>query len=109
MHPLLKRILLRGTFVIVATIGVALGLRRALEIFLNANEATKITPGDNFGLQGPIVFGLAGFLMYAVMEWISYARDKARAARKNATLLSGEISKLSLAADTVDYAEQSKI
>ncbi len=109
MHPLLKRILLRGTFVIAATIGVALGLRRALEMFLNSNEATKITPGESFGLQGPIVFGLAGFLMYAVMEWISYARDKARAAKKSATLMTGEIPKINLAADTVDYAEQSKI
>src|SRR5437588_12294901 len=81
MHPLLKRMVVRGSFVALATVAVALLCRRALLVFISSDPNISITPGDGFNLQGPIVFGVFGFCLLAVMEWASFVQERAKAAK----------------------------
>ena len=77
MHPLLKRILIRGTFVAVATTGVALLLQSALVKYVNSQPNTTIE-GPTYNITGAVTFGILGLLTLALLEWIAYAREKTK-------------------------------
>ena len=73
MHPLLKRLLVRGPFVFIATAGVGLLLGYMFDIYLS-DDHVKIQRGD--GWSGPLTFGVIGFAVYAALEWLAYARER---------------------------------
>ena len=73
MHPLLKRLLVRGPFVFAATAGVGLLLGYAVERLLS-NDQVQIQRGDDW--SGPLTFGAIGLVVYAVLEWLAYARER---------------------------------
>ena len=75
MHPLLKRILIRGTLVAVATTGIALFLQWGLVSYVNAQPGTKIV-GPIFNVPGALIFGLLGLVTLAILEWVAYARER---------------------------------
>lgn len=75
MHPLLKRILIRGTIVGIATMAVAMGLRWAFISFVNSQPGTKIE-GPTYNVGGALTFGTLGFAILAILEWIAYARER---------------------------------
>jgi hypothetical protein len=110
MHPLIRRILIRGTFVGVGTVAVALGLRRMLETYLNSDpQHFSINPADDFGLQGPIVFGMIGFFLLAIMEWISYGRDRAKQFKQQESVVVKQGQARIFNPDAVDHVESAKI
>jgi len=76
MNPLFRRILIRGTLVAAATVGVALLFRQLLESMLMSNAPKGETPSAAFGLQGPIVWGLFGFVLVALLEWLSDRKER---------------------------------
>ncbi len=73
MHPLLKRLLVRGSFVFIATAGVGLLLRYAVERLLS-DDQVQIQGGDDW--TGPLKFGAIGFVVYAALEWLAHARER---------------------------------
>lgn len=80
MHPLLRRLLIRGPFIFLAVAGLA---------WLMGYLAESYFEGLQRGSTGSILwsvtqFGLIGFVIYAVLEWISFAREKSTKAKVDA-------------------------
>ena len=75
MHPLLKRILIRGTLVAVATTGLALFLQWALVSYVNSQPGTKIE-GPTYNVAGALTFGAFGLVTLAILEWVAYVRER---------------------------------
>ncbi|MFL5327356.1 MAG: hypothetical protein ACJ8C4_00440 [Gemmataceae bacterium] len=78
MPALLKRILMRGSFVALATMAIALALRWVLESYLESDGAIIISGDRGWALEGPLMFAAFGFLLTALLEWVSDRRDRAK-------------------------------
>lgn len=72
MHPLLRRILIRGPFIFLAVAGLAWLMGYLAETYFQGLERGSTLST----LWSVSQFGLIGLAVYAVLEWISYAREK---------------------------------
>ena len=73
MHPLVKRLLTRGPFMFLATAGIGWLLIKLMH-WMVTTENSGIEGGDAY--SGPIQFGAAGLVVYAVLECLAYAKEQ---------------------------------
>ena len=72
MHPLLKRLLIRGPFVFATTAAVGWFLGDLLIRFVS-DDHVQVQRGETW--SGPLTFGVIGFVVYALLEWLAYLRE----------------------------------
>jgi high-affinity Fe2+/Pb2+ permease len=75
MHPLLRRLLMRGPFMFLAIAGLAWFMGWFAERYFEGLERGSTAST----LWSVTQFGLIGTAVYAVLEWISYVREKNKA------------------------------
>ena len=78
MHPLVRRLLLRAPFMFIAIAGLAWGMGWLAERFFEGLE--RGSPAST--LWSVTQFGFIGTAIYALLEWVSYLREKAKENKK---------------------------
>lgn len=93
MHPLLKRLLVRGPFMFLVTAGIGLLFAMLLRWMVTSgnpnlteggNPPGHVVVGVNSALDGgidyngPLVFGVIGFSIYAILESLTYVKERLR-------------------------------
>jgi hypothetical protein len=64
-------------------VAIALLLRWILESYLESDGAIIITGDRGWGLEGPLIFALFGFVLTALLEWMSDRRDRTKQVGKS--------------------------
>jgi hypothetical protein len=73
MHPLVRRLLIRGPFIFLATAGIGWLLIKLMH-WMVTTENSRIEGGDAY--SGPIQFGALGVIIYAILECLASAKER---------------------------------